>query len=134
MYNQKVLEIFQNPYNAGLLRGANGKGRAEEFNGDIVEIFVLIENNKFQEIKFKAYGGVSTIVCASVATELLKNKSVKDAQNLTEQNILVVVENLPNEKMYSLTLAVQAVKNAVEDYKLRNKTQQNKDIFTNIYS
>ena len=128
MYNQKVLEIFQNPLNAGLLRGANGKGKANsEISGDIVEIYVLIEDNKFEEIKFKAFGGVSTIVCASVATELVRKKSIKEAQKLTEQNILEVVENLPQEKQYSLTLAVQAVRDAVEDYNKRIEKENAKN-------
>ncbi len=128
MYNQKVINIFQNPLNAGLLRGANGKGRAEsEHNTDIVEIYVLIENNKFEEIKFKAFGGVSTIVCASIVTELVRNKSVKAINNLTEKDVLEVIDNLPEDKIYSISLAINAVKNAVEDYNIRIEKEKEKE-------
>lgn len=120
MYNERIINLFQNPLNAGLLRGANGKGSAQsQQNSDIVEIYVLIEDNKFEDVKFKAYGGVLTIVCASVVTELVRNKPVKVASKLTESDILAELGDLPEEKMYCISLAIQSLNNAVEDYNNR---------------
>ena len=128
MYSERVIDIFQNPKNAGLLRGANGKGRVEDFlSKDIVEMFVLIEDNKFKEIKFKAFGGVSTIVCASVLTELVRNKSIKEIEKITEEKVLEELGGLPSEKEYSILIAIDAVKNAVEDYKKRIEKEKAKD-------
>ena len=128
MYRERVIDIFQNPKNAGLLRGANGKGRVEDFlSKDIVEMFVLIEDNKFKEIKFKAFGGVSTIVCASVLTELVRNKSIKEIEKITEEKVLEELGGLPSEKEYSILIAIDAVKNAVEDYKKRIEKEKAKD-------
>ena len=127
MYNNKIINIFQNPMNAGLLRGANGKGKAEtDVLSDIVEIYILVENNIIQECKFKAYGGVSTIVCASVICEMAKNKSTLDVTKITESDILKEIVSLPEEKLYSLSLAVNALNDAVIDYTRRIEKEKQK--------
>lgn len=118
MYSERILERLQNPKYAGGLRGASGTGKAgENEQGDIVKIYILVdENEKIQTAKFKAYGRISTIVACDIACELIQRKTLSRALEITSQDILEEMGDLPESKLYSATLAEEAVKNAVEDY------------------
>ena len=123
MYSKKLLERFSNPSYAGGLRGGDGTGKVE--NGtEVIKIYIsLDERGDIDTIKFKAYGGVCTIVACDVACELAEGRSLSEALSITAEDILEEVD-IPQNKAYSASLAVEAIKLAVEDY----HTKQEKEL------
>jgi len=118
LYNEHVMEIFQNPKNVGLLRNANGVGVSEDVKGgEIVKVYIKVENNVITDSKFKTFGGVTAIVASSIATELIKERTLEDALLLSQDDILQIIGKLTEDKIKSISLVVNAVKLAVEDYK-----------------
>ena len=125
MYNQKIMDIFVNANNAGVLRGANGVGTAtDSICGDMVRIYLNIENEQVNEAKFKAFGCVATIASASVLTSLVLGKKIDQIQQLTDMDINNTLGELPIEKQYCAILCIEAVNNALLNYyKNIEKTQ-----------
>ena len=129
MYSNRILERFKNPKYAGGLRGANGTGKAGNQDcGDIVKIYILVdEEGIITNAKFKAYGGVSTIVACDVTCEMLINMTLEEALGITVGDIMSKMENdIPENKSYSAVIAEEAVTNAVEDYYKRKEREENK--------
>ena len=128
MYNEKVLDIFKNPINAGGLQGANGVGKAETQNSsDIVKLYFKIDDNQtITEAKFKTYGGVYTIVCSSVITELVIGKTIDDAININVEDFVEIMGEIPQEKEYSALLVLEAVVNTIQDYYKRKEKEEKK--------
>ncbi|MBR7090877.1 MAG: iron-sulfur cluster assembly scaffold protein, partial [Clostridia bacterium] len=88
MYNQKIIDVFAAAKNAGVLKGANGVGTATDtICGDVVRIYLNIQNDKIVEARFKAFGCVATIASASVLTDIVISKTVDQAQHLTDTHI-----------------------------------------------
>ncbi|MBO5394482.1 MAG: iron-sulfur cluster assembly scaffold protein [Clostridia bacterium] len=115
MYSKKILERFSNLSYAGGLRGGDGTGKAENGN-EVVKVYISVdERGEIDTIKFKAFGGVCTIVACDIACELVEGRTLSQALALTAQEILDVIE-LPENKHASAHLAQEAVKLAVEDY------------------
>ncbi len=119
MYNKKVMEIFQNPQNVGEIKGASGVGTVgNEACGDIMKLFLKIdENDVILEAKFKTFGCAAAIVSSSVATEMIKGKTVEEALKLTNEEILNIVGGLPDHKIHCSILAKEAIEKAVADYR-----------------
>lgn len=128
MYSEKVLEIFKNPRNAGGLQGANGVGKAETLNSsDIIKLYIKVdENGVVTESKFKTFGCVASMVCSSVMTEIVVNKTIEELAELTEDYILDVIGELPQEKTYALSLTLEALNNALQDYYKRKEKEDKK--------
>ncbi len=129
MYSKEVLERFKSPKFAGGLRGANGSGKSsDEKYGDIVKIYILVdEDGVIDSAKFKAYGGVSTIVAGDIACEMLVGMSLEEALGLTSQDILEQFENsIPQDRYYSAVIVEEAINNAVEDYYKRKEREEKK--------
>ena len=128
MYSNKVIEIFQNVKNVGIIKGANGTGIAgNACCGDIIKIFIKVENEKIVDAKFKTFGCVPSIVASEIATDLLKNKTVDEAKEITKQTILDEIGILPPEKIDCVSLAVKAVSETISDYyKKQEKHARNK--------
>lgn len=129
MYSKEVLERFKSPEFAGGLRGANGSGKSsDEKYGDIVKIYILVdEDGVIDSAKFKAYGGVSTIVAGDIACEMLVGMSLEEALGLTSQDILEQFENsIPQDRYYSAVIVEEAINNAVEDYYKRKEREEKK--------
>ena len=121
MYTEKVMEHFTNPRNVGEIADANGIGEVGNVKcGDIMKIFLKIENDIITDIKFKTFGCGAAIATSSVATEMLRGKSVKDALALTNQDVIRELGGLPPAKIHCSVLAEEAVKSAVADYYRRN--------------
>ena len=130
MYSSSILERFKNPQFAGGLRGANGTGKAgSQECGDIVKIYILVdEDGVIDSAKFKAYGGVSTIVACDVVCEMLAGMSLEEALSITAGDIMAKLEgDIPDNKSYSAVLAEEAVTNAVEDYYKRKEREERKN-------
>ena len=128
MYNEKVMEIFKNPKNVGTLRGANAKGRVGNAAcGDIMEIYLLIEDEVIKDAKFKTFGCAAAIVSTSVATQLIKGKTIEEALALKNKDILDILGGLPKNKIHCSVLAEEAIESAIADYRKRQEKEKQKN-------
>ena len=126
MYNDKVMEIFQNPKNVGELKGANGIGTVgNEACGDIMKLYIKVDKNEvITNATFKTFGCAAAIVSSSVATEMIKGKKIEEALKLENQQILDYLGGLPDNKIHCSILAKEALEAAVKDYRKNKKKQQ----------
>ena len=117
MYSAKVMDHFANPRNVGELPDANGVGEVGNAKcGDIMRIYLKIEDNTIQDVKFMTFGCGAAIATSSMATELIKGKSIDQALQLTNKAVVEALDGLPPVKIHCSVLAEQAVKAAVKDY------------------
>lgn len=117
MYNEKVMEHFMNPHNAGTMENPDAVGSfGSPVCGDMMEISLKIEDNVIVDAKFKTFGCGSAIASSSVATEMIKGKTLEDALALTNKNFIDELGGLPGPKIHCSVLAEQAVKKAIYDY------------------
>ena len=113
MYSDKVMDHFTNPRNVGEIEGADGVGEVGNAKcGDIMKIYLKVEDNVIQDVKFKTYGCGSAIASSSMATEMIKGKTVQEALNLTNKAVAEALDGLPPVKMHCSVLAEQAIKKA----------------------
>lgn len=133
MYTKKVMDIFQNPKNVGVIRGADGVGQVgNAVCGDIMKITIKVEDNKIVDAKFKTFGCVAAIASSSVACELIKGKTLEEAKALTNKQVLEVLGEVPANKIHCSVLAEEAIGLAIEDYykkqaKLAKKLEKEKN-------
>ncbi|MCL1903232.1 MAG: Fe-S cluster assembly scaffold protein NifU [Oscillospiraceae bacterium] len=117
MYTDKVMEHFANPQNVGELPDANGVGEVGNAKcGDIMKMYLKIENGIITDVKFKTFGCGAAIATSSVSTELIKGKSIEDALALSNKTVVEKLGGLPDVKLHCSVLAEQAVKAAIADY------------------
>ena len=120
-YSQKVLEHFVNPRNSGEMENPDAVGvSGSEKCGDITRIYLNIENNIISEAKFQTFGCCAAIATSSVTTELLQGKTIEQAMQLTESDIVQALDGLPPDKMHCPAIAEQAVKSALSDYQAKH--------------
>lgn len=120
MYNEKVLEVFQNPQNVGEIPDANGVGTVGNAAcGDIMKVYLKIENNVIVDARFKTFGCAAAIASSSVATEMIKGKTVEDALKLKNSDVVEALEGLPPQKIHCSVLAEEAIAEAIKDYRSR---------------
>ena len=118
MYNDKVIEHFSNPRNVGEIENADGVGMVgSEACGDIMKLFIKVENNVIVDAKFKTFGCGAAIASSSVATEMIIGKTVEEAMQLTNKQVIEELGGLPPVKIHCSVLAEEALKTALEDYK-----------------
>lgn len=121
MYSEKVMDHFQNPRNVGEIEDANGVGVVGNAKcGDIMKMYLKIEGDVITDCKFKTFGCGSAIATSSMATELIKGKTIKEAMSLTNKAVAEALDGLPPIKMHCSLLAEQAVKAALKDYYDKN--------------
>ena len=121
MYSEKVYEHFRNPRNVGEIENPSGVGTVGNPQcGDIMKIYLDIEDNIIKDVKFKTFGCGSAIASSSMATELIKGKSVDEAMELTNRAVAEALDGLPPIKMHCSVLAEQAIKAALYDYAQKN--------------
>ena len=120
MYSEKVMDHFANPRNVGELPDANGVGEVGNPKcGDIMRMYLKIEDNRIADVKFKTFGCGAAIATSSMATELVKGKSLEEALKLTNAAVVEALEGLPPVKIHCSVLAEQAIKAAISDYYTR---------------
>lgn len=120
MYSDKVMDHFANPRNVGEIPDANGVGEVGNPKcGDIMRMYLKIEDNIIKDVKFKTFGCGAAIATSSMATELVKGKSIDDALKLTNAAVVEALEGLPPVKIHCSVLAEQAIKAALSDYYTR---------------
>ncbi|MCI5655635.1 MAG: Fe-S cluster assembly scaffold protein NifU [Candidatus Pseudoruminococcus sp.] len=116
-YSEKVMDHFANPRNVGELPDANGIGEVGNSRcGDIMKMYIKVENNIIVDVSFKTFGCGAAIATSSMATELIKGKSVDDALKLTNKAVMEALDGLPPVKVHCSVLAEQAIKAALSDY------------------
>jgi nitrogen fixation NifU-like protein len=117
LYNQTVMEHFMNPRNMGDIKDADGVGEVGAAAcGDIMKISLKIKDGKIEDARFKTFGCGSAIASSSMATELIKGRSIDEAMNFSNQEVVDALGGLPPVKIHCSVLAEEALKAALEDY------------------
>ena len=121
MYSEKVMDHFAHPRNVGEIDNANAVGEVGNAKcGDIMKIYMDIDENEIiRDVKFKTFGCGAAIATSSMATEMVKGKSVQEALALTNKAVMEALDGLPTEKVHCSVLAEEAIRSAIEDYNKR---------------
>ena len=126
LYSEKVMDHFKNPRNVGEIENADGIGEVGNVKcGDIMKIYIKVEGGIITDVKFKTFGCGSAIASSSMATEMIKGKSIEDALELTNKAVVEALDGLPSHKVHCSVLAEEAVKAAVKDYYDKNGIEYN---------
>lgn len=121
MYSEKVMDHFSNPRNVGEIENADGIGEVGNAKcGDIMKIYLKIENGIIMDAKFKTFGCGAAVATSSISTELIIGKTVEEAATITNKAVADSLDGLPPAKMHCSNLAEQAIAAAIEDYYKRN--------------
>jgi len=121
MYTEKVMDHFSNPRNVGEIDNANGVGEVGNAScGDIMKIYLKVEDDIIQDVKFKTFGCGAAIATSSMVTELAIGKSIDEALILTNQAVAEALDGLPPAKMHCSNLAADALHEAIKDYRQNN--------------
>ena len=130
LYSEKVMDHFKNPRNVGVIDNADGVGEVGNAKcGDIMKIYLKIENNIIEDVKFETFGCDSAIASSSMATEMIKGKSIFEAMELTNKAVAEALDGLPAAKLHCSVLAEEAIKKALKDYFDRNGIPYDKKQF-----
>ena len=117
LYSEKVMDHFMNPRNVGTIENASGVGEIGNAKcGDIMKIYLKIENDIIEDVKFETFGCGSAIASSSMATEMIMGKSIHEAMALTNKAVAEALDGLPAHKLHCSVLAEEAIKLAVKDY------------------
>ncbi|MGN0666479.1 MAG: Fe-S cluster assembly scaffold protein NifU [Huintestinicola sp.] len=117
LYSEKVMDHFTNPRNVGEIPDADGIGEVGNAKcGDIMKMYIKVDNNVITDVKFKTFGCGAAVATSSIATEMIKGKTIEDALKLTNKAVVEALEGLPPQKIHCSVLAEQAMKSAVSDY------------------
>ena len=121
MYSQKVIEHFQNPQNVGEIDNADGIGTVGNPScGDIMKMYIKVENDIITDIKFKTFGCGAAIATSSITTAIVKGKTIEEAEKLTRNEVADALGGLPPIKMHCSNLATDALRAAIEDYRAKH--------------
>lgn len=121
LYSEKVMDHFRNPRNVGIIENADGIGEVGNAKcGDIMKIYLKIENDVIVDVRFETFGCGSAIASSSMATELIKGKPVSEALTLTNKAVVEALDGLPAHKIHCSVLADEAIKLALKDYYEKN--------------
>lgn len=117
IYTDKVMDHFSNPRNVGEIENANGIGEVGNAKcGDIMRMYIVVEDDKIKDVKFKTFGCGAAIATSSIATEMIKGMTIEEALKLTNRAVVEALEGLPPAKVHCSVLAEQAIKSAIADY------------------
>ena len=124
LYSDKVMDHFLKPRNLGVIEDADGVGEVGNAKcGDIMKMYLKIENGIVEDVKFETFGCGSAIASSSMATELIKGQPLSEVRKLTNKAVAEALDGLPAYKMHCSVLAEEAIRSALEDYERR--TQEN---------
>ena len=122
LYSEKVMDHFRNPRNLGKMDDADGIGEVGNAKcGDIMKMYIKVKDGIIEDVKFNTFGCGSAIASSSMATEMIKGKSLDDALELTNKAVAEALDGLPAHKMHCSVLAEEAIKAAIDDYKEKHK-------------
>ena len=131
LYSDKVMDHFQNPRNVGKLDDASGIGEVGNAKcGDIMKMYIKVDKDGIiTDVKFNTFGCGSAIATSSIATEMIKGRSIDEALTLSNRAVVEALDGLPAHKIHCSVLAEEAVKAAVKDYYDKNGIEYDKDMF-----
>jgi len=122
MYSDKVMDHFNRPRNVGELENANGIGTVGNAKcGDIMRMYLRVEDGVIKDVRFKTFGCGAAIATSSMATEMVKGKTVEEALQLSNKAVMEALDGLPPQKVHCSVLAEQAIRAAIEDYQKKNE-------------
>jgi len=122
MYTEKVMDHFENPRNVGEISDANGVGQVGNPScGDIMKIYLKVEDNVITDVKFKTFGCGAAIATSSMVTEMAKGKTIEEALQLSNKAVAEALDGLPPKKMHCSNLAADALHAAIKDYQSKQK-------------
>ena len=122
LYSEKVMDHFLHPRNLGVIEDANAVGEVGNAKcGDIMKMYLKIEDDVIQDVKFETFGCGSAIASSSMATEMIKGKPVSEAMKLTNKAVTEALDGLPAHKLHCSVLAEEAIQSALEDYRKRQE-------------
>ena len=124
MYNDKVMDHFMHPRNAGTLSNANAVGEVGNAScGDIMQMQLIVKDNIIKDIRFKTFGCGAAIATSSMATEMAIGKTLEEAEKLTDLAVAEALEGLPPEKMHCSNLAASAIHEAIKNYRAEHNNK-----------
>lgn len=132
LYSEKVMDHFMNPRNLGEIENADGIGEVGNAKcGDIMKIYLKVDKNIITDVKFETFGCGSAIASSSMATEMIKGKSIDEALKLSNKAVAEALDGLPAHKMHCSVLAEEAIKAAIQDYYNKIGIDYNTEEFPN---
>ena len=130
LYSEKVMDHFRNPRNLGKMDDADGIGEVGNAKcGDIMKMYIKVKDGIIEDVKYNTFGCGSAIASSSMATEMIKGKSIDDALELSNKAVVEALDGLPTHKIHCSVLAEEAVKAAVKDYYDKNGIAYDKEKF-----
>lgn len=124
-YSEKVVEHYTNPRNVGKIENASGVGEVgNAVCGDIMKMFIKVENNVIVDVKFKTFGCGAAIATSSISTEMIKGKTIEEALQLKNTDVVKNLGGLPPVKLHCSVLAEEAIHAAIADYKKKEKEKE----------
>lgn len=121
MYSEKVMDHFMNPRNVGEIPDADGIGmEGNPTCGDVMKIFIKVENGRIIDAKFKTFGCGASIAVSSMVTEMVKGKTLEEALQISKETVAEALGGLPPQKMHCSNLGADALRKAIEDYRSRH--------------
>ena len=124
LYSEKVMDHFLHPRNVGVIEDANAVGEVGNAKcGDIMKMYLKIEDDVIQDVKFETFGCGSAIASSSMATEMIKGRPLSEAMQLTNQAVTEAVDGLPAHTLHCSVLAEEAIQSALEDYRRRQESK-----------
>ncbi|NTW04889.1 MAG: Fe-S cluster assembly scaffold protein NifU [Peptococcaceae bacterium] len=124
MYSEKVMDHFENPRNVGEIIDADGVGQVGNPTcGDIMKIYIKVNADIIEDIKFKTFGCGAAIATSSIITEMVKGKTLDEALSISNKQVAAALDGLPPKKMHCSNLAADAVQAAIEDYRSKSNNK-----------
>lgn len=121
MYSEKVMDHFMNPRNVGEIPDADGVGmEGNPTCGDVMKIFIKVENERIIDAKFKTFGCGASIAVSSMVTEMVKGKTLEEALLISKETVAEALGGLPPQKMHCSNLGADALRKAIEDYRSKH--------------
>ena len=121
MYSEKVMDHFKNPRNVGEIENADGVGQVGNPKcGDIMKMYIKVEDGIIKNVRFKTFGCGAAIATSSMATEMIKGKTLKEALALNNEDVVKNLDGLPAQKIHCSVLAKEAIESAIKDYCEKN--------------
>ncbi len=124
MYSEKVLEHLRNPRNVGKIENPDGVGKVgNPVCGDVMVMYLKIRDNIIEDAKFETFGCGAAIATSSIATELIKGKTIEEALSITNRAVADALDGLPPQKMHCSVLAEEAIRSAINDYLAKKRVE-----------